>query len=235
MLLSVSVRFIGALGFIAVFSIAASAKTSVYTIPGEASAVVTTSPGYVTFQLTDVFTNPMELMDDLSAFFGAFGATPEVAQLTPVRRPLLQIRVEGLLRVDAGPHPGSYCRFFPPWAVEEMSGGLHVAPRRPLFEVRDESVNAKPSPFTGDAHIALLDRTATWTLAEMGGASFHRIGSVKFQFGTTYGHDQVPAVVPVRREPSIPGMLGVVAVMVFAGFMIRWKRQRSPNAIVVYA
>jgi hypothetical protein len=233
MLLSVSVRFIGALGFIAVFSIAASAKTSVYTIPGEASAVVTSSPGNVTFRLTDLFTNPMELMDDLSGFFGGFGTTPDVTQSPSVRRPLLQIRVEGSLRMDAGSHAGAYCRFFPPRAVEEMSGGLHGPQVRPLFEARDESVSAKPSPFTGDTHIALLDRTATWTLAEVGGASFHRIGSVKFQFGTTDGQDQVAAAVPVRREPSIPGMLGAVAFIVLAGLVIWWKSPRSAEAIVL--
>lgn len=235
MLLSVSVRFISGLGFIAVFTFAASAKTSVYTIPGEASAVVTTSRDYMTFQLTDVFTNPMELMDDLSAFFGAFGAAPEVAQSPPVRRPLLQIRVEGLLRGHEDSHRGAYCRFFPPWAVEEMSGGLHTDPGRPLFEARDENVTAKLSPFPGDTHIALLDRTATWTLAEMGGTSFHRIGSVRFQFGTTDGRDQAPAAVPVRREPSIPGMLGAVAFIFLSALIIRWKGPRSRDAIVMRA
>jgi hypothetical protein len=215
----------------AVFGVTASAKTSAYTIPGEASAMVTSSPDSLTFQLTDLFTNPMELMDDLSAFFSGFGA--EGQEPNPVRRPLLQIRMEGLLRLEAGSHPRAYCRFFPPRPVGEMSGGLHAAPGRPLFEVRDESLNAKPSPFTGDAHIALLDRTATWTVAEIGGASFHRSGSVRFEFGTTDGRDQAAAVFAAGSDPSVRGMLGIAAVIVLLGFMIRRKRQRSTATITV--
>ena len=217
MLLSVGVRAIVALGLMAVFSVTAGANTSVYTIPGEASAAVTDSPDFVTFQLTDIFTNPMVLMDDLSTFFSRFGA--EGQQPAPVRRPPLQIRMEGLLRVEAGSHPGVYCRFFPPRPITEMSGGLHTARGRLLFEVRNDGADAKPSPFKGDAHIALLDRTATWTVAEIGGASFHRSGSVRFEFGTTDGRDQVAGVVPVRREPSVPGMLGIAAVIMLAGLM----------------
>jgi hypothetical protein len=136
--------------------------------------------------------------------------------------------VEGLLRVGAGSHPDAYCRFFPPRAIGEMSGGLHAAPGRSLFDARADGVDAKPSLDTGDAHIALLDRTATWTVAEMGGASFHRTGSIRFEFGTTDGRDQVGGVVPASREPWVPGMLGIAAVTVLAGLMIGRKR-RSPN------
>jgi hypothetical protein len=228
MLLSVGVRAAVVFGFIAVFCITASARTSVYSIPGEASAVVTTSPDFVTFQLTDLFVNPMELMDDLGGFFAAFGTTPDKAPSRSVRRPLLQIRVEGLLRAGAGSHPGAYCRFFPPRAVGEMSGGLRAAPGRSLFDARADGVYAKPSLDTGDAHIALLDRAATGTVAEMGGASFHRTGSIRFEFGTTDGRDQAAGVVPASREPSVPGMLGIAAVTVLAWLIIGRKRT-SPN------
>ena len=228
MLLSVGVRAAVVFGFIAVFCITASARTSVYSIPGEASAVVTTSPDFVTFQLTDLFVNPMELMDDLGGFFAAFGTTPDKAPSRSVRRPLLQIRVEGLLRAGAGSHPGAYCRFFPPRAVGEMSGGLRAAPGRSLFDARADGVNAKPSLDTGDAHIALLDRAATGTVAEMGGASFHRTGSIRFEFGTTDGRDQAAGVVPASREPSVPGMLGIAAVTVLA-WLITGRKRTNPN------
>jgi hypothetical protein len=233
MLLSVGMRTIVALAWIAAFSIAADAKTSVYTIPGEASAVVTTSPDFVTFRLTDLFTNPMDLLDDLSGFFAAFGPGAESAQSPFAHRPLLQIRVEGMLRGDTGTHPESYCRFFPPRPVEEMSGGLNAAAVPALFDARGAGVDAKPSPFAGDAHIALLDRTATWTVAEMGGGSFHRIGSVRFQFGTTDGRDQVSGVLPARREPSLPGMLAVAAILVLAALILRRKQKRLSAPIIV--
>jgi hypothetical protein len=231
MLLSVSMRAIVAFWLIAVFSIAASAKTSVYKIPGEASAVVTTSPDSLTFQLTDIFTNPMELIDDLSAFFSGFGT--EGQEPNPLRRPLLQIRMEGLLRVEAGSHPAVYCRFFPPRPIDEMSGGLHAAPGRPLFDVRYDDVNAKPSPFKGDSHIALLDRTATWTVAEMGGASFHRTGSIRFELGTTDRRDPAAAPFPGGSEPSVRGTLGIAIVIVLLGLMIRRKRQRLAAPVIV--
>ncbi len=190
MLRSVGVRTVIVFGYIAVFSIRAVANTSVYTIPGQASAVVTTSPDSLSFQMTNLFRNPMDLMDDLSGFFSAFSASPQSPQLLPVRRPLLQIRMEGLLRTDAGPRLGAYCRFF---------------------------------------------RTATWAVAEMGGSPWNRIASVRLQFGTADGGDQVAGVFPDPREPSIPGMFGVATVMAIAGLMIRRKRQRLLTPTIVRA
>ncbi len=219
-------RIIGG-AFALMCAVAAHANTSTYQIAGEATAVVTTGTNSISITLTDLYVNPLDVGQDLSAFYFTTSVTPSSASISTSSAPAINIAGNGTY-TSLGTIP-------PDWALTLLSavtelddlGAGGAGPEDTIVGAPDGSNkygNANGSIDGNGPHNPFLQQTATWTLTENGITSATTLSNVFFQFGTTDGTNDVPGILVATPEPATTGMLlAAGALLILLGI----SRRRS--------
>jgi hypothetical protein len=191
-------------------AVAAHANTSTYQIAGEARAVVTTGTNSISITLTDLYVNPLDIGQNLSAFYFTTSVAPSTDSISTSSATAINIASGGAYTGAGTVAPG--------WALTLLSGVTKLddlgaggaGPAHTIVGAPDGSnvySNANSSiAHTGDPHDPFLQETATWTLTETGITSATTISDVFFQFGTTDGTNDVPGTLVATPEPEAAWM-----------------------------
>jgi hypothetical protein len=210
-------------------AVAAHANTSAYQVAGEAIAVVTTGPNSISITLTDLYVNPLDIGQNLSAFYFTTSVTPTSDSISTSSASAINIATGGAYTSAGTVAPG--------WALtlvsavtklDDLGPGATSTPAHTIVGAPDGSnvySNANSSiAHTGDPHDPFLQETATWTLTETGITSATTLSNVFFQFGTTDMTNDVPGTLVATPEPATVGMFLVAGVSLI---LLGRSRRRS--------
>ena len=197
-------------------AVSAHANTSTYQIAGEAIAVVTTGSNSISITLTDLYVDPLDVAQDLSAFYFTTSVIPSTESISTSSATAINIATGGAYTGAGTVAPGWALTLFS--AVTELDdlGAGGAGPAHTIVGAPDGSnmySNANSSiAHTGDPHDPFPQEIATWTLTENSITSATTISNVFFQFGTTDGTNDVPGTLFAIPEPATAGMFLVAGV-----------------------
>jgi hypothetical protein len=205
----------------------ANASTITYVVPGEASATVTTSLNTISISLTDLFVNPLDVAENLSAFLFTLSSAPSSASVASASGSNISVNGDGT-------HTAPVLNTSPGWVLslsgstttlDVLSGAGHAGPADTLIgspNSNDIYSNANGSIAGNGAHNPFLAGTLVFTLNELGVTSATTVTSAVFQFGTTDGSGQIPGTPSSSApEPSSWMFLSLATAMMVVGAVRR--------------
>jgi hypothetical protein len=209
-------------------SVAAQANTFLYQVAGAASAVVTTGTNSITITLTDLYVNPTDVGQNISAFYFTTSVTPSTDTVLSSSDTAIDVHDDGTYVNDGTGTPG--------WALTLVSGVTKLDDLAAGGSAPAHTIIGAPGPGnvysngngsidkTGGPHDPFIQETATWTLTETGITSATTLSNVFFQFGTTDGSNDVQATLVPTPEPATAGMFLIAGA---ALILLGRSRRRS--------
>ncbi len=184
-----------------------------YLVAGEGSATITTGTNSVTIQLTDLFVNPGDVGDNLSALLFTLSNTPTGASITSSSGTEITVNGNGSSTLGSTVATGWVLSLLgAQTTLDVLSGTGHAGPAHTIIGAPGVGgyTNANSSIAGSGPHNPFLDLTATFTLTEMGVTSSTTVTAATFQFGTTDGSGLVPGV--LTPEPASLLLFGGAAL-----------------------
>jgi PEP-CTERM motif len=204
----------------------AQADTSTFIVSGEAEAQISTSANTISITLTDLYTDPRSVGDNLSAFIFTTSDTPTSASIANSSGTQVTVTNSGYTMGSAVATGWTLAMYNATTTLDVLAGQNHAGPAQTIIGAPGDGgySDANRSIAGNNPHNPFLYETATFTLSEAGVTANTQVLSTVFQFGTKDGSDRTNGVPIATPEPSTLALLcGGLA----AALLIRRKRTRG--------
>jgi len=218
--------------FAALSAVSAQATTITYYVSGQASATIETQTDQVIVTLSDLWTNPADVVGNLSALSFTLDLAPSSGSLTSSSGIERSVNADGTYS-DGSAVPTGWVFSLAGFTttLNDLIGTGHAGPAHTIIGAPDANnvYSAANGSITGNGpHNPFLAGSATFIISELGVTANTVVTAATFQFGSANGENQVPGT-PQGSTPE-PGtwvlLLGGCSLVLIS----RARMNRQPAA-----